>query len=143
SVELLVHLLRHPPRAPVLVGLSYRVARAPAPLGAALADPPAGGERERLGLEPLSVEAVAELLGRPIGQCRLLHERSGGNPFYLQLLAASAADALEPTGPSGIGALDASVPATRAAALVAELDALPPATRLVAQAAAVVGDPLE
>lgn len=143
SVELLVHLLRHPPRAPVLIGLSYRVNQAPAALGAALADPAHGEMVQRLGLGPLNVQAAAELLGRPIDQCRLLHQRSGGNPFYLQLLAEGYAETLDATGRRGIGDLNAAVPTNLGAALVAELGSLSPTRRLVAQAAAVVGDPLE
>lgn len=143
SVELLVHLLRHPPRAPVLIGLSYRVNQAPAALGAALADPAHGDVVRRLGLGPLSAPATAELLGRPIDQCRLLHQRSGGNPFYLLLLAEGYPETLDATDPPGIGDLDAAVPTHLGAALVAELDSLSPTRRLVAQAAAVVGDPFE
>lgn len=143
SIELLVHLLRHPPRGPVLVAVSYRVHRAPAALAVALADAARGESVQRLELGPLTVAATAELLGRPVGQCWLLHERSGGNPFYLQLLACADPDTLNTADHQGIGDLDAAVPANLRCALQAELDALSPTQRLVVQAAAVAGDPCE
>lgn len=140
SVELLVHLVRHPPRGPVLIGLSSRVGRMPAALGGALADAAQGALVQRVALGPLTVQAAAELLGRPVGRCRMLHEQSGGNPFYLQLLAERS-----PTPPAttGIGDLDAVVPANLRLALLAELDSLTPTRLLVARAAAVAGDPFE
>lgn len=143
SVELLVHLARHPPRAPVLIGISCRVNRMPAALGAALGDAARGGFVQRLELGPLTVEASAQLLGRAVSQCRQLHERSGGNPFYLQLLACGSPDALIDAAGRGIGDLDPVVPSNLRCALLAELDALSPQRRLVAQAAAVAGDPFE
>ncbi len=143
SVELLVHLLRHPPRAPVLIVVSYRVNRVPVALEAALADAACHEHVQRLELGPLTVEASAKLLGRTVAQCRMLHECSGGNPFYLQLLACGSPDALTEADHRGIGDLDAVVPAYLRSALLAELDAVSPAARLVALAAAVAGDPFE
>lgn len=140
SVELLVHLVRHPPRAPVLIGVSYRANRAPAALGAALADAAAGALAHRIELGPLTAQAAADLLGRPAGQCRSLYEHSGGNPFYLQLLAGGS-----PATPASTdnGDLDAVVATNLRLALLAELDSLSPTRRLVAQAAAVAGEPFE
>ncbi|GAB2845968.1 hypothetical protein GCM10022221_51540 [Actinocorallia aurea] len=83
TVELLDHLVRHPPRGQVLVAIAYRPVQAMPRLGA-LSE---SGERMTVG--PLSLAEAGELLGLDPGgeRCRRLYEAAGGNPFYLDALA--------------------------------------------------------
>lgn len=126
TVELLAHLLRHPPAAPMLLVLAYRPAQLPAQVAVALDGARRSGEVERIAVAPLSVGSFAELLGPDVSQvqCEDLHRGCGGNPFYLELLTGS---------PGGTAEL----------ALRRELDGLAPAVRLAARSAAVAGDPFE
>jgi energy-coupling factor transporter ATP-binding protein EcfA2 len=141
SLELIEYLLRHPPRAPVLLALAYRPRQMPARLTAALARAGDNDDRvERLELGPLTVADVRELLGPSVSpaRCRVLHQESSGNPFYLDALLRSA-------GPP-LFEIDADIapgdlPLSAYAALRAELDAVSARGQLVAWAAAVVGDP--
>ncbi|TCO62485.1 helix-turn-helix transcriptional regulator [Actinocrispum wychmicini] len=119
TVGLVTHLLRHPPAAPILLVLSYRLAQVPARVTAAIDRAVAAGEVERLEPAPLSVAAFAELLGPSASRSRVaaLHRDSGGNPFYLRLLTEDGANEL-----------------------VDEITALPPVSRHVARTAAVAGE---
>ena len=146
TAELLVQLLRQPPRGPMLLTLAYRWRQAPVRLRAAVAA--AGGDYPPvcLRLGPLSLaEAEAMLAGRGSRSWRPgLYEASGGNPFYLDALARSSADprTCDPDGASaGSSSADEELPPAVTAALLAELDALSPAGQLAARSAAVIGDP--
>ncbi len=164
SVELLAYLLRHPPRGPVLVALAYRPRQAsprllsalagathligggapPSPLigGGAPPSPLVGGGAppsplvERLDVGPLTIEEAGELLGPAVGGARrrTLYLRSGGNPLYLEALARAG---------GGAAAEVRAMPPTVQEALRTELDALSATAHVVAQAAAVAGDPFE
>jgi DNA-binding CsgD family transcriptional regulator/tetratricopeptide (TPR) repeat protein len=126
TVEFLDHLVRHPPRGPVLVAMAYRPAQAPPRLAALLAA--AGGQQ--IAVDPLSAEEVAQFLGPGVNSTRgrLLYKASGGNPFYLEALARM--HRLE----------GAELPASVRAVLQVELGDLPPASRRAVHAAAVAGD---
>ncbi|MGB3437337.1 MAG: AAA family ATPase [Actinophytocola sp.] len=126
TVEFLDHLVRHPPRGPVLVAVAYRPAQAPPRLAALVAA--AGGHQVTVG--PLSAEEVAQFLGPGVNGARgrALFEASGGNPFYLEALARM--HRLE----------GAELPASVRAVLQVELGDLPQASLRAAHAAAVAGD---
>jgi class 3 adenylate cyclase/tetratricopeptide (TPR) repeat protein len=94
-----------------------------------------------LNLEPLDAKAVATLVDELLGDAAtpelvsLLHERSGGNPFFVEELAAL----IRESGPA-TGALQAGrLPATLQGLVSARLDALPPGARTVLEDCAVVG----
>ncbi|MGH3914227.1 MAG: ATP-binding protein, partial [Pseudonocardiaceae bacterium] len=142
SLELIEYLLRHPPRAPMLLVLSYRPRQISARLTTALARVAENDDRvERLDLGPLTLADIREMLGASVSpaRCRALHQESSGNPFYLDALVRTA-------GAPGL-AVDADIaqeenlPPLAYAALRAELDAVSARGQLVARAAAVVGDP--
>ena len=139
SIELLDHLVRHPPRGRVLVAIAYRPAQAPARLAALLTT--ATGHARQLAVGPLTLAETEELLGpglsRPWRQA--LHEASGGNPFYLEALARM--DQHAPLAAEGVDGSELP-PAVRAA-LQLELDGLSPMARQVAHAAAVAADEFE
>ncbi|GAA1705815.1 hypothetical protein GCM10009765_64050 [Fodinicola feengrottensis] len=134
SIELLEHLRRHPPRAPLLIVMGYRPSQVPARLVAPMAGDDAGLIRVELG--PLSVTDVNRLLGPDAspGRGRLLHRESGGNPFYLHALRSAPVDPL--TGMPAVSGASRQV-------IGAELAALSPLQALVANAAAVAGDPVD
>src|SRR5207244_2552989 len=93
SLELVAHLLRHPPRRGVMLVLAFR----PAPARPLLVDALATAGRERavvtLPLDPLTKEDAEALLpgGLPVQRRDALFAQAGGNPFYLQELARTAA----------------------------------------------------
>jgi DNA-binding CsgD family transcriptional regulator len=139
SVELLDHLVRHPPRGRVLVAIAYRPAQAPARLAALLASAATHGRQVPVG--PLTFAEAAELLGPGMSRprCQALHQASGGNPFYLEALARMDQHAELTTG----SADGSELPLAVRAALQLELTGLSPAALRVAQAAAVAADEFE
>ncbi|MFP5361168.1 MAG: helix-turn-helix transcriptional regulator [Thermoleophilia bacterium] len=130
SLELILHLIRRPPRcAHLLVFAGRRVGPALRLLDALR---PARGA-EHLALRPLADDAAAELLRGVDDEAlrlRLMRE-AAGNPLFLEELALVAADG------------DASLPSSLIAAVQQEVAALPPATRVLLEGAAVAGDPFD
>jgi predicted ATPase/DNA-binding NarL/FixJ family response regulator len=136
SLELVLHLLRRPPRTPLLLAVALRRTDArpgpgPAPrLLDALRGVP---DARLLALEPLPAAAALELLdGVPGAELReRLREEAGGNPLYLRELARAAA-----TGGTAL-------PPTLVATVQQEVASLPPASRALLDGAAVAGDPFD
>lgn len=139
SIEFLDHLVRHPPRAPVLVAIAYRPAQASARLAALLGS--ATGHRRQVPVGPLTFAETEELLGPGLSRprCRILHQASGGNPFYLEALARMDQDEQV----AADGADGSELPPAVRAALQLELTGMSPAALRVAQAAAVAADEFE
>ena len=141
SLQLVEYLLRRPGRAPLQIALAYRTAQPPPGLADALAR--LDSAAVQLALEPFTPHDIAELLpDQPASRHRLLHRATGGNPLYVHALA----DVDDHT----VAALMGQAADDRAApervlldVLSAELTALAPVPRLVAQTAAVVGDPAD
>ncbi|WP_245681852.1 helix-turn-helix transcriptional regulator [Actinomadura kijaniata] len=135
TIELLDHLVRHPPRARVLIAVAYRPAQASARLQALVQASAQGGCGHVVPVGPLTEDEVAQLLGPRVGRarCRELYEASGGNPFYLEALARSAQ-------PFTGGVQEGDLPPAVRAALQLELSGLSPDALLVAQGAAVAAD---
>jgi DNA-binding CsgD family transcriptional regulator len=131
TLELVMHLLRRPPRA-LLVALGLRpVAAMTSILDAVRAAPDA--VECRLG--PIEHAAALALLEDvPDAAVReRLAALAGGNPLFLDALARAAA----------AGASPDSVPATLVAAFQRETARLPPACRALLDGAAVAGDPFD
>jgi DNA-binding CsgD family transcriptional regulator len=138
SLELVAHLLRRPPRAQLVLAVSYRAGGLPAPVLAAFEAAGRDGMVVDVALAPLSSAEADALLGAELSP-RVregLYRASGGNPFYLEQLSAHAASA-----PALAPAAD--VPAAVAAALGQELSALSAPAQRLARGAAVAGDPAE
>jgi DNA-binding CsgD family transcriptional regulator len=119
SVELLGHLIRHPPRAPVLLAVAYR----PRQLTGRAAGVVDSANATRIAVGPLKWTDSAVLLPPELGRAEraALYDASGGNPFYLEELVRLG----EPGGEDP---------------LAAELATLPPASLAVLRAAAIAGD---
>lgn len=119
SIGLIDYLLRHLPGAPILVALALRERQAPVGLLGTLGRVP-----EVIELPPLAPVDMDQLI--PVGTSAPrraeLHDGSGGNPFYLDILLRSAART------------DGSV------ALRGELAALSTSDMVLARAAAIAGD---
>jgi DNA-binding NarL/FixJ family response regulator len=139
SLELLAHLLRRPPAAPVVVAATFRAGQVDRVLEAAIEAALRGGDAvHRIGLGPLAPsDAEALVDGAGTAELDRLYRASGGNPFYMLQLAR-----MEGEG-EGEAMADGGVPAAVAAAIVDELDALSGPARRFADAAAVAGDPFE
>ncbi|RFS82890.1 LuxR family transcriptional regulator [Actinomadura spongiicola] len=135
TIELLDHLVRHPPRASVLIALAYRPAQASARLAALVQASLQAVGGSRLPVRPLTQDEVAELLGPGVSgtRCRELYKASGGNPFYLEALARTRE-------PLAAGDTEGELPPAVRAALQLELSGLSPEAQLIAQSAAVAAD---
>ena len=139
SVDLLDHLVRHPPPGRVLVAIAYRPAQASARLAALLGS--AAGHGQEVPVGPLTFAEAEELLGAGMSRSRrrALHEASGGNPFYLEALAR-----MDEQEPLAAGTSDGrELPPDVLTALRLELAGLLPLTLRVAQAAAVTANEFE
>jgi class 3 adenylate cyclase/tetratricopeptide (TPR) repeat protein len=96
-----------------------------------------------LNLDPLDADAVAalacELLGPDLDPqlVAILWERSGGNPFFVEELAALLRESGPDLTPAAIQA--GRLPATLRGLVAARLDALGPVERVVLEDCAVVG----
>ena len=127
SVELVLHLLRRPPRGPHLLAFALRpIDPAPRLLDAARAAP----AWSHLHLEPIGHAASLALLEElpdPALREKVAREAEG-NPLFLQELARAAR---QPEG---------ELPPTLRAAVQLEVGALPRATRMLLDGAAVAGD---
>ena len=145
SVELLCHLLAHPPQAPVLVVVAFRPAQLPPELAVALVSVAQEDPTRRLELSPLDRGEAEELLGSRGDESWMadLYRQSGGNPFYLQQLSRGPMPEASPVEPALLDLAGRGVPPLVRAALAAELKALPVPARLLLQGAAVAGDPFD
>ena len=143
SIELLCHLLAHPPPGKVLVALGFRAPQLPSRLGRALAASLREPDATRLELAPLSQTAAHTLLGSQMSRAGgdRLYRASGGNPFFLLQLARSQAWA--PALANGDAEVGSHVPAAVRAALASELSSLSAPARALLQGAAVAGDPFD
>jgi DNA-binding CsgD family transcriptional regulator len=136
SVELVSHLVRHPPRARVLIVAGFRPAHVRERLLAEL------GAVERIELDPLDDEQARELIAEladrdTAGEILRL---SGGNPFYLEQLARGWDAAAGPFPAPEPGGEWPDVPAEVTTAIERELGRLGKQAGLMLRGAAVVGE---
>ncbi|GLX51446.1 hypothetical protein Shyhy01_43960 [Streptomyces hygroscopicus subsp. hygroscopicus] len=139
SLELLHHLLRQPPRTPLILACGHRPRQAAAKLLASFQHPPADYRVERLPLSPLDQRECRSLLGsvHPPRRRDRLCQVSGGNPLYLEVLTELTADGTDATEePTGL-------PHTLRAALAREVALLTVEELATLRAAAVLGDPFD
>src|SRR5437588_5042729 len=102
-LDLFAFLVRNQRSERLATVITYRSGELPTehPVRACLAELEHGGRAQRIELDPLSVEDVAEqvldITGTPptAGLSHALHDRAGGNPFFVEeLLAAGDGDEL-------------------------------------------------
>ncbi|MGH2805588.1 MAG: AAA family ATPase, partial [Thermoleophilaceae bacterium] len=131
SVELVAHLVRRPPDAPVLLVLAYRPRGASRALVRAVASAEREGSVASVRMSPLRKREASELIGEDLDGVtrRRIYGDSGGNPFYLTELARSAraggpADPLSLAAPlSSQQDAEAEVPVSVSSAIVEEVEA--------------------
>jgi DNA-binding CsgD family transcriptional regulator len=146
SVELLGALLQKPPVAPVLLVLATRPRQTSERLSVALERALRIRTLERLELGALSPEEARELVGVIVAgtDSGALYEDTGGNPFYLEQLARSAArSAVSGRAAHGASLHGVDIPPVVAAALGEELGLLSERARAVLEGASVAGDPFD
>jgi tetratricopeptide (TPR) repeat protein len=144
SLELVAHLLRRPPRAPVLLLAAYRPRYAPGLLLNALEDARREERCDLLELGPMSPSELEELTGATEADARLaLHRESGGNPFYAQQLARGSGPGAVDRRRTSPTLGDVDVPEVVRLAIQRELADLSPTASRFVSACAVAGDPFE
>src|SRR5918992_670923 len=129
SVELVLHLLRRPPRGPHLLAFALRP-HEPAPR---LLDAARGAPGWiHLAPGPLGDDAARELVAElPEALRDRVVREAGGNPLFLEELRRVG------------NAPDGALPPTLMAAVGLEIAALPRASRALIEGAAVAGDPFD
>ncbi len=124
TIDLVRFLGRRVQRFPALVLVTLREEERPARLRLALGDLARQRAVRRVGLPPLTFEAIRHLLdGTGLDAARVLH-LTGGNPFFVTELLAQSGDEL---------------PASVRDSVVARLTGLDAAARATAEAAALLG----
>ncbi len=143
SIELIGHLVTHPPTGAVLLALGFRPSQVSAQLSAALAGAVRDRQGWRMDLDPLSAPEARQLLAgvAPHAAPDRLYRESGGNPFFLLQLARGAELAAARRGSAVSTAGSSAVPEPVRAALASELSSLSAPARVLLQGAAVTGDP--
>ncbi|MDP9075141.1 MAG: LuxR C-terminal-related transcriptional regulator, partial [Actinomycetota bacterium] len=143
SVELLSHLLAHPPLGAVLLVVAFRPAQVARRLDSALADRLRRDGARRLDLVPLAPAEAHELLGSAVaGPLRdQLVEQSGGNPLFLEELARGAVRP-SPSPRRAVG-VTLNVPDAVLMVLDSEIASLSVSAQALLQGAAVAGDPFD
>ena len=144
SVELLLYLVRRPPRSHLDVIATFRPGQLEPATAAALQQLQRDGEGELIELTPLDREEAATFYppGMPARVAERIFKESGGNPFYLEELIRSAGDGAQP-GSSTLDNDAERLPSRVTAFIAAELERLSPRARELIQAASMVGDPFE
>ena len=141
SLELLLHLVRRPPRADALLALAYRHAQVAPELAEQLSAAATQGDATQLDLRALTAPETALLLGTDTAAGERLYAASGGNPFFAtQLARVGSRD--EAGGEAGAGQAE-GVPRAVIAAIARELRGLGEAARVLLEGAAVAGDPFD
>ncbi|TML33424.1 MAG: LuxR family transcriptional regulator, partial [Actinobacteria bacterium] len=144
SIDFVCHLLHRGPEGRVLLLCASRAAQTEPRLLTALEEAERHGLGRRLDLAPLSEAEAGELIGDELAPAvrESVFRESGGNPFYLERLAATAKRTSElPAGRAGDAAT--AIPPVVSTVIQQEIDALPEAARTLLHAAAVAGEPIE
>jgi DNA-binding CsgD family transcriptional regulator len=146
SLRFLAYLARRLEGVPVLVAVTARTGEPAADIAllAELIDAP---DVERLEPAPLSVAAVATLLGdgAPVDEAFAVtcHTATGGNPFLVnELRAALRADGVAPVA-ANAHRVEGLGPSTIARSLILRVGAVSPAAVALARAVAVLGSSAE
>jgi DNA-binding NarL/FixJ family response regulator len=144
SIDLVCRLLHRGLSGRSLLLLASRPGQSEPRLKAAVGDAERHGQAVRFELGPLNIVDAKKLLGDGIDPtlAESLYEESGGNPFYLEQLAAASRSLEAVPGESSAFVLP-RVPERVSAAIRSELDGLSSSARALLQGAAVAGDPFE
>jgi ATP/maltotriose-dependent transcriptional regulator MalT len=144
SIDLICRLLHRGLADRSLLLLASRPAQGEPRIRTALAEAELYRNAQRIELGALSAADAETLVGDGMNHrvVRRLFRESGGNPFYLEQLAAAVRRG-EDLSADRSAAGESSLPATVSAAITGELDGLSPTARLLLQGASVAGDPFD
>jgi ATP/maltotriose-dependent transcriptional regulator MalT len=144
SIDLVCRLLHRGLSGRALLLLASRPGQGEPRLNAVVGDAERHGQAMRFDLGPLSAAEAKELLGEEVDPALVesLYVESGGNPFYLEQLAAASRE-LEAVPGNQTASVLSWIPQRVSAAIRSELDGLSPSARALLQGAAVAGDPFE
>lgn len=136
SLDLLAHLLSHPPGGPLVLALAHRPHQGDGMLRSLLAEAAAQGRLRRAPIEPLSDEQALSLLPDDLSRvhCETLLAEAEGNPGLLRAFAALRAV------PDDEGAAAFPLPVGLLTDCLREFRGLTPAGWLAARSAAVLGE---
>jgi len=136
SLELISHLMRRPPDAPVLIAAGHRSNRIHPTMEADLNAGVSRGLVTRLTVEALNADDTKALAGvESDAESERLFSETGGNPFYILELAKA--------GASASPAPNSKVPPAVGAAISSEIASVSDRGRAFLEAAAVTGDPFD
>lgn len=145
SVEAVAHLVRHAPRARVLLVLAYRSGQLPPILASPIVAAEREGRARQMVLPTLTEQGAATLLAAEPSRerRRRIYAESGGNPFYIQelLRVPEFAELLPPVLQTPHDNL--RIPPRVVAAISEELRRMPDDLRRMVEGAAVVAEPFE
>jgi DNA-binding NarL/FixJ family response regulator len=143
SVELIGALLRRPPAAAVLIAIAFRPRHIDERFANELERAHRAAVLARIELAALTLDESREFLGDrfDVAGAAVLHDESGGNPFYLEQLARTWERSDGTRSPGGVSVSGLGVPQAVAASLSEELALLSVDGRRVLEGAAVAGDP--
>ncbi|MFG1711257.1 SAM-dependent methyltransferase, partial [Nonomuraea sp. M3C6] len=139
SIELLDHLLRHPPLGNVLIAIAYRQWQTEPRIASLIESVLRHGQLVRA--DPFTLTETEEFLGPQVEaqHRRAIHEASNGIPLYLEALAYMRS----PRALIGVGEdteSEGELPISVQAALYSELHRLSPVAFQVVQAASLITD---
>lgn len=138
TLEVLSYLVRHPPRAEVMIALAFRRGHGTPAVDLAIGAIERALDGVSIELAPLSRDALSDMIqGLDDGEIERLHLLSGGNPFFaLELVGTASAR------PGDATSLD-QVPPAVIRAIDAELATLDPRWRELVHTIGVLGDPFD
>jgi DNA-binding CsgD family transcriptional regulator len=144
SIDLVCRLLHRGLASPSLLLLASRPGQSETRLSIAFEEAKRHGQARHIELGPLSATASRELLGTDVDPALVesLYRESGGNPFYLEQLAAARARGKK-LAERQATALRSRVPAAVSGAIGSEIDGISTTAKALLRAAAVLGDPFE
>ncbi|MEU6882045.1 AAA family ATPase [Streptomyces sp. NPDC046712] len=139
SLDLLSHLLGHPPAGRIVLAVAHRPRQGDGMLRSLLAEAAAHGRLRRTPTEPLSEEQALSLLPDDLSRvhCETLLAAAGGNPGLLRAFAALRAV------PDHCGSAAFPLPIEVLTDCLRDFRGLTPAGWLAARSAAVLGEPFD
>jgi DNA-binding NarL/FixJ family response regulator len=145
SVEAVAHLVRHAPRARVLLVLAHRRGQLPPILVGPIAAAEREGRAQQMVLPTLTEEGAAPLLAAEPSRerRRKIYAESGGNPFYIEELLRVPESSEQQATVLRAPQDSLQIPPRVVAAIGEELRRMPDELRRMLEGAAVVGEPFE
>lgn len=142
SVDLVCRLLHRPLAGPLLLLLASRPAQGEPRMRTALGEAERHARAVRIDLAPLSADDAEKLLGAEVAPSLRgeIYRESGGNPLYLEQLAAAARLGSAAGERSKAEAAGLGVPAAVSDAIRGQLDRLSPSAKVLLEGGSLLGE---